>query len=1751
MKRHILSIICSALLAVAAFAQGGGVDPSFHPGTGGNDAVITSVIQPDGKIIIGGDFTAYNGTARVRMARITADGSLDASFNPGSGANGMINAALLQADGKIIIGGDFTSYNGTARVRMARLNADGSLDNTFNPGVGADMSVRTIAQQADGKVIIGGEFATFDGTARNGIARLNTNGGLDASFNPVTASGTWIYALVAQADGKVVIGGDFTSGGAITSNYIARLNADGTADNSFAPGSGTNFNIYAMVQQSGGKLIIAGHFSNFNGAYRPYIARLLSNGNLDTTFDPGDGPDQLVNSLALQADGKILIGGDFTNYDNSPVEKLTRILPNGTWDRTFSPGVGANSSVYTISVQADGNIIIVGAFTNYDGTACGRITRVLPIDNQNRSFDPGSGTSGAVYTSTGTDDGVILGGDFSTYNDTASNGLVKVGPTGKRIPGFTAPPSIQLPVRSVVPAPNGNALVISRGAGDPNVNSLRQIDNNGNLDAVFNPAEAFYKATSARLSAPLVGGAPSAGPGAFSGLAMLAPDGSEDPSFEASIGLTDTVETILELPDSTILVGGSIATLNGAPARPLELIRRDGQKVPFNVGGSGPNGKVVAAMPRIPVGSPPAAPGTAQTIIVGEFTTYNDVPRNGIAVLNADGSLDGSFNPASTISGKILTVAPYDASSSIGGGQYNMVVGGNFSTTSGGTSNIAVLRPDGSLDPTFQLGGGADNTVHTISMFEGSGGDARARALNISAVGGAFDFVGGSTTSSTNTGSVVLPVDDCLGVSGGTNLPGSSCDDGDPTTGNDTYGADCICLGLALDCEGVPGGTATVGTACDDGDANTANDAYDANCNCVGQAFDCLGVPGGTATVGSSCDDGDANTGNDVYGADCVCAGGPAPDFIVSCTYGSCDNTVTVCNSWVGVTTLSVNAINGFNEPITVSVSGAPSWLTSSSYSDFATPYPDFNHIRPNVEMDFVPGTYTYDIVLTSVPSGITHSMTVTTTFNNPVPLSCGGPYGPFSTLDGPVTLNGSPMGFWSGTGVNDDTFVPATAGAGTHELTFYPFGEVACSPSCTTTITVSAPPAPDCEGVPGGTATVGTPCDDGNANTVNDVYGADCVCAGGPAPDFSVGCVYSSCDMTVTVCGSWVGITTLGVSAINGFNEHIAVSLSGAPSWLTFNDSYSDFWPPYPSWHHIRPDVASNFVPGTYTYDVVLTSVPSGITHSFTTTTTFQEPIPISCGGPYGPFSTLDGPVTLNGSPMGYWSGTGVNGDTFEPATAGAGTHQLTFFAFGEEACSAYCTAMITVSAPPAPDCEGVPGGTATVGTPCDDGNANTVNDTYDANCNCVGTATGSCTGNEVVVAITTDSNPGQLTWEVLDASNAVIATGGPSAGQANMLVSGTVCLGGSPTSACYGFRLMDSFGDGITNGGWELRTTDGKLLLRDAFAGSFASPANPAANPSYGSAHSFCLPTGPANIAPTECGIFNNLLGNKVYANKVTGAANYQFEFSDPDAGFMRRIARPYNYVLFGDMVTNPLVPGVKYFARVRTDRDGAMLDAHFGSGCEMGIGLAAVPCTQLIPAPAYGHSCNETRTFNTNNSFIYATPVQGATEYQFRIFNTQEGYDQSFTRSTYILQLKWNSTVAPPLINGYTYQVEMNVKVNSVYSGFCASTCNITIDNSANRPEARVAEMEDVPAFNLWPNPNHGERLYITMDGLDNTLLAVNMDLFDLTGRVVFSSTLPVAEGQLNSVLDLNNAASGAYLLQVTAGDKTYNKRVIVQK
>lgn len=209
----IKTTLVSVLIAIvvntqssAQFSLPGELDTTFNTGTGADNIVWSVTVQPDGKVLLGGFFTIYNGISRNRIARLNLNGSLDTTFNPSIGANNIVRSVVLQPDGKILIGGQFTSYNSIPRNYIARLNADGSLDPTFNPGTGANNLVLTLALQPDGKVIIGGLFTSYNGTSRNRIARLHANGSLDTTLTRVLEQITMYGALPLNRTGRFSLG---------------------------------------------------------------------------------------------------------------------------------------------------------------------------------------------------------------------------------------------------------------------------------------------------------------------------------------------------------------------------------------------------------------------------------------------------------------------------------------------------------------------------------------------------------------------------------------------------------------------------------------------------------------------------------------------------------------------------------------------------------------------------------------------------------------------------------------------------------------------------------------------------------------------------------------------------------------------------------------------------------------------------------------------------------------------------------------------------------------------------------------------------------------------------------------------------------------------------------------------------------------------------------------------------------------------------------------------------------------------------------------------------------------------------------------------------------------------------------------------------------------------------------------------------------------------------------------------------------
>jgi uncharacterized delta-60 repeat protein len=232
-------------------------------------------LQPDGRVVVGGGFSTFNGIGRNFIARLNANGTLDNTFDPGTGANGPVFAVAVQPDGRILIGGDFTSVNGMAVTNLARLNANGSVDVSFNLGSGANSTVRSLLVQTDGKILMAGSFTNYAGAGVGRVARLHSTGLLDSSFNPGgVGADNAVFYMTLQGDGKMLLGGDFTRFNGVSRNRFTRLNPDGTTDPTINIGTGANNFVSAIAVQADEKLILAGGFTSFNNTSKNYLTRL-------------------------------------------------------------------------------------------------------------------------------------------------------------------------------------------------------------------------------------------------------------------------------------------------------------------------------------------------------------------------------------------------------------------------------------------------------------------------------------------------------------------------------------------------------------------------------------------------------------------------------------------------------------------------------------------------------------------------------------------------------------------------------------------------------------------------------------------------------------------------------------------------------------------------------------------------------------------------------------------------------------------------------------------------------------------------------------------------------------------------------------------------------------------------------------------------------------------------------------------------------------------------------------------------------------------------------------------------------------------------------------------------------------------------------------------------------------------------------------------------------------------------------------
>lgn len=580
---------------VARLNSDGSLDTSFaQVGTGLNDVVNTLTLQSDGKILLAGYFTSYNSVTRSYVARLNSDGSLDTSFTQvGTGLNSRPNIVVLQPDGKILVGGWFTSYNGTARSKIARLNSDGSLDTSFSQtGDGLYDRPYTIKLQSDGKILVGGEFDSYNWIGTPFLVRLNSDGSLDTSFSQ-TGDGLndAVYTIQILDAGKIFVGGKFTYYDEESASRVVMLSNVGSKDTAFALKVGGILGlVYASVIQSDGKVIVGGDFTKYNGIETSYLVRLNSDGSLDTTFVlEGVGLDGKVNTILLQPDGKILIGGDFYTYNEVDSPSLLRLNSNGSLDTTFvQTGDGLDDSVISMVLQPDGKIIVVGGFTSYDETTRRFIARINSNGSLDTSFAPvGTGFDRFIRGVALQADGkIIVGGGFTSYNGTSIPYLARLNSNGSLDTEFTQDgDGLDYFVNAIAIQSNGKILVggefgAYNGTASP---YLLRLDSDGGLDTTFaqdgTGLDGMVKAIALQTDGKiLLGGYFESYNGTdIPSLARLNTNGTLDTSFvQDGVGFNDYVRSVVLRSDGHLFVSGDFTSYNGNFAPYVILLNSQG-----------------------------------------------------------------------------------------------------------------------------------------------------------------------------------------------------------------------------------------------------------------------------------------------------------------------------------------------------------------------------------------------------------------------------------------------------------------------------------------------------------------------------------------------------------------------------------------------------------------------------------------------------------------------------------------------------------------------------------------------------------------------------------------------------------------------------------------------------------------------------------------------------------------------------------------------------------------------------------------------------------------------------------------------------------------------------------------------------------------------------------------------------------------------------------------------------------------------
>ncbi len=710
---QVIFVFGIVLLSLNLQAQPGAVDLSFNPGdtgygTGTNGTIYSTAIQMDGKIVLAGNFTKYKNNLCNNIARLNSDGTFDGSFNSGSGSNGEIYSMLLQPDGKIIIAGEFTVYNGTTARRIARINTDGTIDPLFISGSGFDNYVTALCLQTDGKIIVAGDFYNYKGAAARSMVRINNNGSRDTSFNIGNGPDDLIHCIHVQNDGKILVGGAFYEFNGSNRVGIVRLNSSGVVDYSFNPGTGVGGWVDVVTTQPDNKILIGGNFNPYNGVYRSNIARINPDGTLDTTFDPGFVSYQIA-TIKVLPDSSLIVSGGITMFNSVKKELIVRVFSNGTVDTTFNKNdifYPSASYSYSTSIQSDGKIIVAGSFSEYDDIEQNNIARLNSDGSLDLAFNEQKGVGISVKKIwIQPDSKLMICGNFGSYFGYPIGRIARLHPDGERDTSFNNIQGANMEVRNVLQQPDGKYIITGGFTKYDNVvrGRIARINSNGSLDTTFNSAIGvngdIYDSVLQPDGKIIIVGNFQYNGNSSKFIARVKPDGTMDTGFNIGTGTNTGPPTAVNLqPDGKIIIGGTFTKFNGVNRKNIARLNSDGSlDMSFNPG-TGPSAQItkIELQPDNKI------------IIGGGFTSYNGIQIRNIARLNPDGSLDPTLNSYAGLNSWFTSLKL------LANGK--ILIAGYFTSYNGiSVPGIFRVNSDGNVDLTFNSGSGPDSVIYAIA----------------------------------------------------------------------------------------------------------------------------------------------------------------------------------------------------------------------------------------------------------------------------------------------------------------------------------------------------------------------------------------------------------------------------------------------------------------------------------------------------------------------------------------------------------------------------------------------------------------------------------------------------------------------------------------------------------------------------------------------------------------------------------------------------------------------------------------------------------------------------------------------------------------------------------------------------------------------------------------------------------------------------------------------------------------------------